>query len=308
MYECIINPNAQSGQGRRIWEEMEKELKRKSCAFRAFFTEGPGHATALARQITADGGPHTLLVLGGDGTVNEVLSGICVPPQTTLGYVPAGSSNDFARGLGLPQNPRKALEIVLKSEKLRGVDAGILRCPGTSRRFAVSSGIGYDAAICHQVSVSRLKKLLNRLHLGKLAYVGVSLDRLVRCRPGKMKLQLDDSRNLSFRKAYFATAMNLPCEGGGCYFCPDASPSDGLLDVIVVADIPKWRALILLPLVFSGAHKNCRGVHIYRCRKVRIQSEKPLPVHADGEPVAPCHQVEMELEKNGISVIVSDNS
>src|SRR5699024_8873846 len=103
--------------------------------------------------------------------------------KTTLGYIPIGSSNDFARGLGIPKKPEEALDAVLHPKKIIHMDIGMLTGAAGERRFLVSGGIGFDAAVCHEVCVSKWKILLNRLGLGKLSYAVVALDRLIKDRP-----------------------------------------------------------------------------------------------------------------------------
>lgn len=304
MYHFIVNPNARSGLGLVTWRKVEAQLKTENIEYEIHFTKCRHDATRIAAALTADGKEITLVVLGGDGSVDEVVNGICFPEKVTLGYVPLGSGNDFGRGLRLHSDTMKALNTVLHSSKRRKLNLGIVHYGKKQHRFAVSSGIGYDAAITHQVCVSKLKLFLNRFGLGKFVYVGASLYRLYHCHPGEMTLILDDGNKLHFDKTYFSAAFNLPYEGGGCKFCPDAKPDDDLLDIIVVADVPKIRALAILPAVFSGGHTHMKGVHIFRCKKAQIESVPALPVHADGEPIFLQRSIQFSLEESSLSVIV----
>lgn len=305
MYHFIVNPNARSGLGLLTWKKVEALLKEENIEYQIHFTKQRRDATRIAAELTADGQEITLVVLGGDGSVNEVVNGIQFPEKVTLGYVPLGSGNDFGRGLGLPSKTMQALDVVLHSPKRRTLNLGILHYGRKQRRFAVSSGIGYDAAITHQVCVSKLKRILNRYNLGKFVYVSASLYRLYRCQPDEMTVTLDEHKTLHFKKTYFAAAFNLPYEGGGCKFCPDARPDDDLLDVIVIADVPKPVALLILPVVFSGKHTHLKGVHIFRCRKAEITSVPALPVHTDGEPVYLQHMIQFSLERESLRMITN---
>lgn len=302
-YTFIINPHARSGMGGMAWDIIEPELKKRRIAYHAFQTEKRRQAERIAADVTADGKEHTVVVLGGDGTVNEVLNGLADPGKVTLGYIPIGSSNDFARGLGIRREPMEALEAVLAAEKITELDVGVLSRGGKERRFAVSAGIGFDAGVCHQVCLSKWKVLLNRLHLGKLSYAVVALDRLVKCRPAAMTVRTDDGGEEVFRKAYFAAFMNLPCEGGGFRFCPKAEPSDGELDLLVAADVPKLKVLLLLPLALLGMHTGFKGVTIKRGSRFRVESEAALPIHTDGEPLFLRREVEAGTGQAKIRVI-----
>lgn len=304
MYLFIVNPNSRSGLGKQVWNDVELILKDKNIEYKVYFTKYQHHATQIAEALTSDGEEHTLVVLGGDGTIGEVLTGICFPNKITLGYIPIGSGNDFARGLGITKDSPKALDIILHSSRRKEIDVGVLKYDNKVRRFGVSAGFGYDAAICHEICVSKVKKFFNKLKLGKLAYVSLSIHCLYRCIPKPMTIVLDGDRKVSFKKVYFATAMNLPYEGGGCKFCPKASAEDGFLDLIVVADVAKIHALLIIPTVFFGMHTLSSGVHIYRCKKAELYSEIPLPVHSDGEPIFLKKALQMNVENTRVNLIV----
>lgn len=306
MYHFIVNPNARSGLGAEVWSAIEKMLNFKKIDYQVYFTKYQRHATKIAASITSDGAQHTIVALGGDGTIGEVVTGLTYPEKITLGYIPIGSGNDFARGLGLPKDAMEALNCILTSTNHQKLNLGCLTYPNKKRRFAVSSGIGYDAAICHKVCVSKLKKFLNKLKLGKLAYVGLSLHSLYHTTPKESTIILDDEKELHFDRTYFVTAMNLPYEGGGCMFCPDASPEDDFLDLIVIADIPKIGALPILATVYSGKHTKMPGVHIYRCKKAEVKSPVPLPVHSDGEPIFLQRNVIFSVEDASPKIILPE--
>lgn len=284
IYHFIVNAKSRSGMGGMTWKLIEPELKKRRTEYICHLTEKRGHAKKIAAQITEDGQNHTLVVMGGDGTVNEVVNGIKDPSKVLFGYIPVGSSNDFARGLRLEKDPMKALNVILKPVKTMQIDLGEIRNKTGSRRFAVSAGIGFDAAVCHEVCVSKWKVLLNRIGLGKLSYAAVALDRLRKDRPARIRVSLSDGSERIFENTYFAAFMNLPYEGGGFKFCPDASPEDGCLDIIVVHGITLPGILFLLPLAFAGKHVGFRGISFMKCTEAYIEADVPLPLHTDGEP------------------------
>ena len=302
-YSFIVNPKSCSGHGGLIWDVLEPELLKQNVEYEVFFTEHERHATEIAGQLTQDECEHTLVVLGGDGTVNEVITGIRDCSKVILGYIPTGSGNDFTRAVKLPTDPGKALENILHPGRVIPMDVGVMRCDGKEYRFAVSTGIGFDAAVCHEVAVSKLKAFLNRFRLGSLSYLGVALRRLLLDQPVRTKITMDDGEGKTFEGMYFAAVMNHPYEGGGFYFCPKAKIDDGLLDVIVVAGISKLKILFLLPTSFKGKHVKYHGIHIFQCRKMKIQAEKKMPLHTDGEPVAVSDEMEVELLPEQIRLI-----
>ena len=160
-YIFIVNPKSRTGQGELLWSQLEPELKKRRVSYEVRMTGRKKDAERIATEITADEEEHTMIVLGGDGSLNEVINGIKNPSKVTLGYIPTGSSNDFARGMGIPKDAKKALELILNSEKIEKLDVGELVLGGKRRRFLVSAGMGFDAAVCHEVCISKWKKILN---------------------------------------------------------------------------------------------------------------------------------------------------
>ncbi len=303
-YEFIVNPKSRSGMGKLIWDTLEPELKKRRVDYKVYPTERRKHAEKIVAGLTADGERHRIVVLGGDGTVNEVINGIRFPDKVVLGYIPIGSSNDFARGLKIPSDPLEALEIVLNPRRVMGMDIGSISRKGGTRRFAVSAGIGFDAAVCHEVCVSWWKKILNRIGLGKLSYAVVALDRLKKDRPAEMHITLDGGIEQIFENTYFAAFMNLPFEGGGFRFCPDASPEDSVLDIVILSGVSRLKALFLLPTAFAGKHVLFRGVTILRCRKAEVEMDRPMMIHTDGEPLFLRRQIRVGLMEEKLKVIV----
>ena len=305
MYTFIVNPNARSGLGASVWHQLEQILKEKNVSYKVHFTRYQRHATSIVREITSDLKKHVIVILGGDGTVNEVVNGIADYSKTTRGYVPIGSSNDFARHFKLNRDPVKALQTVLSPSRFQNMNIGTICYSNNNRRkhFAVSTGIGFDAAVCHQAVVSKLKILLNKLHLGKLTYAGIALHQMLALSPKEMIITLDNEKPMTFNRVYFTAALNHPFQGGGFKFCPKADPCDDYLDVTVISDMSKLKVLLLLPTAFKGWHVHFKGVHIFRCKKVKIESSVPLPVHTDGEPVFLQREMTASLEPDKIRVI-----
>lgn len=155
------------------------------------------------------------------------------------------------------------------------MDVGTMSYEGKHRRFAVSAGIGFDAAICHEAVVSKWKRILNRIHLGKFTYAVIALHRLLLTSTCPFHIVLDDEKEVSFPKGWFAAVMNHPCEGGGFYFCPDARPDDGQLNVLVVSGLKAPALLLTLPFALFGKHTKFHGVHLFRCKK--FPSIQPVP-------------------------------
>ncbi len=304
MYAFIVNPHARTGLGLKVWEKLEVFLKKQNLKYEAYITRYPNHATEFARRLTEGPEKITLIALGGDGTINEVVNGIQDFSKVTLGYIPIGSSNDFARSMKLSKEPETILKQILSPSEYTYINIGRMTYGEHIRRFAVSSGFGFDADVCFHNTPTGIKKRLNKMKLGKLSYTGVALYLLMSLKPRRMTLIMDGKRKY-FEKVFFVTAMNQRYEGGGFKFCPKADPGDNLLDIIIIADMPKLKALLLLPTAYKGWHTHFKGVHTFTCQKVQVKSETVLPVHTDGEPAARSSKVSFSLEAERLKFIRS---
>lgn len=309
MYYFIVNPASGSNRGRSVWKTVQKILKQSETEFRSYLLTGQGQARALAASLASAGFPAVIVVIGGDGTINEVIDGLYSSgsdlSHITFGCIPTGSGNDFVRGLGLAQRPGEALSAILHPQKIRRINIGKTVCGfGVCHSFAVSSGAGFDAAVCKSVLHSKLKTMLNRFHSGKLVYLFTALWHLFTMKRSALTVSIDGKEPAVYEKVYFAAAMNLPYEGGGFQFCPDAVPDDGRLDFIIVNRISRLQALMILPMAFWARHTGSRGVHIISCRKARIAVPEPICVHTDGEIPGFFRESEFSLHKNKLAVII----
>lgn len=287
MYYFIVNPKSKTGKGQNIWEKLEGILKERNVEYKVFFTKRAGHATELAREICALEGTKRIVFVGGDGTANEVINGLSDFDDLTLGYIATGSGNDLALGLGIPKDPEEALRHVLEPKRFEYYDIGKLEYPGTDmppRRFAVSSGIGYDADVCESVAKTKLKKILNKLHIGKLIYFIMGLKDCLTNKPADSTFIFDNSiEKREFPRLNFCASMVHKCEGGNLPMGPHADPSDGKLTCCVVHGLGHFRFLMLMPTIFSGKHIGRKGIEEIHCEKVEIKTARPLVLHTDGE-------------------------
>lgn len=311
MYHIIINPASRSGRGQKLWkEQVEPTLRRKNIPFCHYFSEKCGDVARLAASICAavKERPLFLIILGGDGTVNEALQGIDDPAQVILGYIPTGSSNDLARDLKIPKDPLKALDLILYTGKVHSMDLGTVTYEdGSLRRFAVSCGIGFDAAVCEEAMHSPIKDTLNRMGLGRLTYLGIALKQLFAVRSVSCKLTLDDGAAVNIRSILFVTGMIHRYEGGGFQFCPDADDQDGILNLCVVGDVPRLLALFALPTAFFGKHYFVKGITPYKASRVTIETSVPLWVHTDGEVARKSHSFTAACTGEAIRIITENS-
>ncbi len=301
MYYIIMNPSSQSGQGLRIWKQLEPVFAEKKIPYRLMMSKHSGHIAKLAAEITSENASGSsyvnLIILGGDGTVNEALQGIRDFSRVNIGFIPTGSGNDLARDMKLDRNPVKILEKILDDNILRKVDLGRLVISGSmqatpkrdgvkvpgDRFFVISSGIGFDAAVCEEALSSPLKDMLNKVKLGRLTYLVIALKQLIAARRISCDLFLDGGRPIHLNRFLFAAVMIHRYEGGGFKFCPQADAADGLLDLCLVGRLPKPVIFLALPTAFFGKHYIFPQIFHYRAARIEIKTSAPLWIHTDGE-------------------------
>jgi diacylglycerol kinase family enzyme len=171
MYNFIVNPKAGSGKGLKIWKAIARYMESHNIEYEVFLTEGIGDARTAAMRLTdSHDEPRYIIAVGGDGTMNEVLDGVSFHGPLSLGYIPAGSGNDLARSLRMPGRTIKCLKKQLAPRHFTMIDYGVLTYGNqevSHRRFLVSTGIGFDAAVCQDALSSRCRQRLNRLGMGK---------------------------------------------------------------------------------------------------------------------------------------------
>lgn len=306
MLYIIVNPASKSGLGRKKWEIFKEKLNRNSIVYEVFFTDKQNGANRCTKEVLDkihSDSKDILCVLGGDGTINEVVNIFDDAKAVTLAYLPTGSSNDLARALNIVSSPDELIRHI-KRPAAHTSDTGVLLTPdGKSRRFCVSCGIGLDAAVCKEALDSKLKDALNRLGLGKLTYAGIALKQLVSAPSCGCSITFEDGTAKHFDRLLFAVSMVQPYEGGGIRMAPMADCHDGLFDVMVVAGLRKWRALYLLPLAFFGLHTRAKNVYFFKVRRLVIETDVPLIVHADGEYCGKQQKITLSCQKNGLKFI-----
>ncbi len=290
-YYFIVNGNAGVGRKKSIWKHVLKpELIRRGVHFHQYECSYPGHGTKIASQIMAEHtGQLMLIVVGGDGTFNEVLNGITDFERVTVSYIPAGSANDLGYALGISSDPLRALTQILDGGRIYRMDIGktTFHRDGTSRYFAISSGIGLDAEVCRHSGRGRLKVLLNRIHLGKMIYM-LNTVRLVLAYPatdGKLVFA-NENGELTERRVHrllFLAGMNQPYEGGHLAMAAGAKSDDGRLSFAMAHDLSNVKALFSLALLALKLHERIPGYEVVDARVCHVMLKDNLEVHTDGE-------------------------
>jgi diacylglycerol kinase (ATP) len=267
----IANEQANWGSGRLRCRESTDFLRRQGFGFSLCIAERPGHAKELAAAAAVQRAD-TIIVVGGDGTVSEVVNGLLAAGQEQLpsvGIVPAGSSNDFSKSLGIPQRVKEACQAVLEG-RTRDVDVG----QAGAQYFCSASCLGYFA----EVAARSLK--MKRLR-GSLRYV-IPAFSVIREMSGGWEMTVrTDARE--FRGVYAVLLVGNTPRFGGLTMLPDARPDDGVLDCLLVEMTSKWEAMQLIPLVYCKALERHKRVIRFRATSLSVTLNHASQLCDDGE-------------------------
>ena len=273
-FYVILNPTAGRGAAARAWPGVRAVLEGAGARVELAETARHGHAVELAETAARAGWP-AVVAVGGDGTVHEVANGLLRASDggattAALGIVPVGSGNDFALLAGLPRDAAGAARAIVSGAERR-VDVGRVG----DRWFTNGVGVGLDARVAVEANRNR-----------RLRGIGIYLWALARVlgsfRPPVVRVEIDGGEVME-RPMTLVTVGNGGRHGGGFWICPAAKIDDGLLDVCVCDGLGTLQILRFLPMTLRGTHVGASCVHMRTARRVRITSDTPLPVHADGE-------------------------
>ena len=296
----IVNERAGGGKMADTFRRVEHRLDDVLDAWEVRFTDGPNHATELARDALREGA-ETILVAGGDGTVNEVINGFFEPLQTRqdgcdssrpqpiratarLGLLAGGTGGDFRKSLRMPD--MNAAIDALAAGHTRRIDLGMLTYTDTASRQQRYRLFQNIASVGLGGLVDRYVKQLPRLP-GRLAYAAASFRALIAYRNPLVRLTVDDHFEAELPAAIVAVA-NGRFFGGGMMVCPSAKLDDGLFDVTVLGDLSKWELATLSATIYDGAHIYNPKVITRRGTRVTCSGageREDVYLDVDGEPL-----------------------
>ncbi len=266
-YTLLVNPSAGGGRTRKLLDMALAALADGGVEPRPVMTENIEHGRREARDAAERG--DRVLVMSGDGLIGQV-GGELANTGTVMGIVPGGRGNDLARVLGIPADVEEAAGIIAAGAT-REIDVG----EANGRRFLCIASCGFDSEANRIANESRIS--------GPLVYAYAALRALAAWKPARFTLNADGEDVEVV--GYTIAAANSKAYGGGMFIAPDARLDDGLLDVIAIADVAKWKFLRGLPAVFKGEHVGKDEVSVRRCTELKIAADRPFSVYADGDPI-----------------------
>lgn len=267
---------------------IDQYLDKTQFEYEIAVTQYAGHASEIAAKAKDDG-VDVVVAIGGDGTVNEVARAI-VHSSTALGIIPCGSGNGLARHLLLPLNVRKAIEVINRCE-IRQLDYGIIN----GYHFFCTCGMGFDAFVSMKFAEAGKR--------GPITYVENVLREGLKYKPETYTIE-DESGTLQY-KAFLISCANASQYGNNAYIAPQASMSDGLMDVIIMEPFDVFEAPQISIEMFSKTLDKNSKIKTFRTRHLHIRRDKPGVIHYDGDPVMTGADIDVELKPKGINIIVN---
>ena len=280
----IVNPTSGSGKGLTDYPLISKLLRDNSIAHEAVFTEHKHHATELTVSAI-DSGYRDIIVVGGDGTLHEVINGLFIqrtvaPDDVTIAVISAGTGNDWIRMFGIPRRYSEAIRAIKEGYTFLQDVAEVTyeEAKYQQRRYMANvAGIGFDAEVLRRTQQSSIKR-----HLGRSGYLWCLIRSFFGHKDTGVKVWVDD--RLIYNNLLFSVAMGVgKYNGGGIQQLPDAVADDGLLDITLIRPLHWWHVIFRIRRIFNGQIYSIGHVMHARGSKIRIESTPETPLEIDGE-------------------------
>ena len=284
----IMNPISGTSNKAGIPELIANTLDTSLFDYEIKYTEHAGHAFELASEAKNEGAD-IVAAIGGDGTVNEVARAI-VHSKTALGIVPCGSGNGLARHLMLPMQLKKSIEIINHCE-IHELDYGIIN----GHPFFCTCGMGFDAFVSMKFAEAGKR--------GPITYAENILKEGLKYKPETYEIE-DESGTMRY-KAFLISCANASQYGNNAYIAPQASMSDGLMDVIIMEPFDVLEAPQISIDMFNKTLDKNSKIKTFRTKKLHIHRKEPGLIHYDGDPIMEGEDIEVEIKAKGIKIIVN---
>ena len=283
-----MNPISGTSNKKGIPDLIHSGIDSERFDYEIRLTEYAGHAAAIAAEAR-DNHIDVVVAIGGDGTVNEVARSL-VHSETALGIIPCGSGNGLARHLLLPLNVKKAIAVINKCE-IHKLDYGVIN----GHEFFCTCGMGFDAFVSQKFAESGKR--------GPISYLENILREGLKYKPETYVVE--DETGTKRYKAFLISCANASQYGNNAYIAPQASMSDGLLDVVVmepfdVLDAPQ----VSIDMMNKTLDKNSK-IKTFRCKQLHIHRNQEGVIHYDGDPVMTGKDIDIHLEEKGINIVVN---
>lgn len=284
----VVNLISGTSDKKVVIKHIEEQIDKDKYDYEIVTTQYPGHASEIATRAK-DEGYAMVVAVGGDGTVNEVARAL-THSKTALGIVPCGSGNGLARHLLIPMNIKKSIELINAAE-IHPLDFGIIN----GHKFFCTCGMGFDAFVSMKFAECGKR--------GPITYVENILREGRKYEPEKYVVE-DESGSTTY-EAFLISCANASQYGNNAYIAPQASMSDGVMDIIIMQPFNVIEApQISLEMFNKTLDKNSK-IKTFQSKKLLIHREREGLIHVDGDPIMTEKDVEVHIEEGGINIVVN---
>ena len=299
----VVNPNAGNGKGKKDWQQISLLLDQAGLPHTNVVTEHKGHAITLVHRYI-DMGFNRIIVVGGDGTLNEAVNGIMTqrrvyPHEIELALIPLGTGNDWVRTHGIPTDYVNAINVIKQGRVVRH-DAAFVKYMDDSsphKRFFINiGGMGFDAEV--NLKVNAKSGLLKST---EVAYLYNIFTTLLQHSNSKVKFTLDGTRH---EREVFSMAAGICCfNGSGMKQLPFAKFDDGLLDVTVIGKVSKVKIIRSIKKLYDGSFTELKEVETFTGKHLIVESDPMFRMEVDGESLPPS-VYEVQIMEGALSVLL----
>lgn len=265
VYEIIVNASRTTEKQIKIATDVFLQAGR---IFRVHRTEGKGHAKKIAAELTSSGKECALVVMGGDGTLHEVLNGIQDFEHCSLGIIPSGTGNDFAETAGIPKDIKRAAQIIA------------FRAPRAIDYIQLKSGLKSLNAVGMGIDVDVLKRAYSKGG-GKSKYLSALIYCLKHFKSYDFTVEYEGKREKHF--GMIAALGNGRQIGGGIKLFPDARIDDGFMDLIIVDYVSRFKMVFAFLKLMVGKVNAIKEVTALKVKSARFETDNPCTIQAEGE-------------------------
>ena len=284
----VVNPISGTQGKKAILKWIDERLDRSIYDYSIVNTEYAGHATQIAAAAVQDK-VDVVVAIGGDGTINEIARSL-VHTQTALGIIPCGSGNGLARHLQIPMDPKAAIDI-LNQGYLNCIDYGKIN----NLPFFCTCGVGFDAFVSLKFADSGKR--------GLLTYLENTLHESLTYQPETYEIENEEG-TVKY-KAFLIACGNASQYGNNAYIAPQASLTDGLMDVTILEPFTVLEVPNLSFQLFNKTIDQNSRIKTMRAKKIKIHRAKEGVLHFDGDPLMAGKELEVEIIPSGLHVISS---
>ncbi|HAF29722.1 MAG TPA: lipid kinase [Bacteroidales bacterium] len=284
----VINPVSGNKSKDYIPALIKKEFNEEEYDVKIIVTQFAGEATQIVKKYI-NKGYNQIIAVGGDGTVNEVASGV-VETEAVLGIIPLGSGNGLARHLNIPLKPQKALSLIKKGKQTK-IDYGKIN----DRKFFCTTGVGFDAHIGHVFS-----KLDGR---GFGNYIKATISEFRQYQAKRYEITMNGTTIM--RDAFLITFANASQYGNNAHIAPNADIKDGKLEVAIMRSFPLITAPGIGARLFLKNIDKSAYLETYQCKSIIVKRKSSDVIHFDGEPGEMGEILNIKVIQEGLNVFVN---